>query len=89
MESYPPPQQAAKQISPPSLLGISPPLLTLVSEWHCRARVLDAAEFRSYGHYTWEVNGVATPIPYLLSVGRVSRSFDCQLEVVPVDVDLT
>ena len=54
MESYPPPQQAAKQISPPSLLGISPPLLTLVSEWHCRARVLDAAEFRSYGHYTWE-----------------------------------
>jgi hypothetical protein len=65
MESYPPPQQAAKQISPPSLLGISPPLLTLVSEWHCRARVLDAAEFRSYGHYTWEVNGVATPVPYL------------------------
>ena len=54
-----------------------------------RARVLDAAEFRSYSHYTREVNGVATPIPYLLSVGRVSRSFDCQLEVVPVDVDLT
>jgi hypothetical protein len=71
------------------LLGIFPPLLTLAVSGIARARVLDAAEFRSYGHYTWEVNGVATPIPYLLSVGRVSRSFDCQLEVVPVDVDLT
>jgi hypothetical protein len=27
--------------------------------------------------------------PVSLSVGRVSRSFDCQLEVVPVDVHLT
>jgi hypothetical protein len=27
--------------------------------------------------------------PVSLSIGRVSRSFDGQLEVVPVDVDLT
>ena len=38
----------------PSLLGIFPPLLTLAVSGIARARVLDAAEFRSYGHYTWE-----------------------------------
>ena len=32
---------------------------------------------------------MATPVPYRGRVGRVSRSFDCQLEVVPVDLDLT
>jgi hypothetical protein len=35
------------------------------------------------------LNGMATPVPYRGRVGRVSRSFDCQLEVVPVDLDLT
>jgi hypothetical protein len=32
-------------------------------------------------------NGGASPAS--LSVGRVSGTLDCQLEVVPVDVDLT
>jgi hypothetical protein len=44
---------------------------------------------RKYGHYAWALNGMATPVPYRGRVGRVSRSFDCQLEVVPVDLDLT
>jgi hypothetical protein len=35
------------------------------------------------------VDGVATPVPYLCRSASVSRGFDCQLEVVPVDVDLT
>jgi hypothetical protein len=35
------------------------------------------------------INGMATPVPYHGRVDRVSRSFDCQLEVVPVDFDLT
>jgi hypothetical protein len=33
--------------------------------------------------------GMATPVPYRDRVGYVSRSFDSQLEVVPVDLDLT
>ena len=45
-------------------------------------------KFRRYGHYAWAVNGASAHSR--LSVGRPrSRSFDCQLEVVPVDVDLT
>jgi hypothetical protein len=73
----------------PSLLGISPPLLTLVSEWHC-----PCSRPRCYGisklwplHVGGQWSGDASPVS--LSVGRVSGSFDCQLEVVPVDVDLT
>jgi hypothetical protein len=48
-----------------------PYLVSLLLCWRwsvsriARARVLDAAEFRSYSHYTREVNGVATPVPYL------------------------
>jgi hypothetical protein len=37
----------------------------------------------------WVVIGMATPVPSRGRVGRVSRSFDCQLEIVPVDLDLT
>ena len=35
------------------------------------------------------VNGMPTPAPYRGRVGGVSRSFDCQLEILPVDLDLT
>jgi len=73
----------------PSLLGISPPLLTSVTEWHCpcsRPRCCGISKLWPL-HVGGQWSGDASPVS--LSVGRVSRSFDCQLEVVPVDVDLT
>ena len=71
------------------MLASLPPLLTLVSEW--QLPVLESSIPRISKVWPLRVGGQwsGDASPVSLSVGRVSRSFDCQLEVVPVDVDLT
>jgi hypothetical protein len=83
----------ASQISRPRL-GVGPEdqLGRVTGSEHAVLKLgerLDESGFEGMATMRGRSQWMATPVPYRGRVARVSRSLDCQLEVVPVDLDLT
>jgi hypothetical protein len=65
MESYPPPQQAAKQISHAFVAWYLSSFADIGSEWHCPCSRPRCCGISKLWPLHVGVNGVATPVPYL------------------------
>ena len=65
MESYPPPQQAAKQISHTFVAWYLSSFADIGSEWHCPCSRPRCCGISKLWPLHVGVNGVATPVPYL------------------------